>query len=180
MRNRCSSMPVKRESLPGGESIATDPNKDAPVISRHEITITAPIQTIWDIQTDVNGWPSWQPDATAPRMRAHSRPARCSGGRRPGSTSPLPSRKSTRRIGSCGAALRRASSPFTSGPSRNETPCPRPDRRILGRRTDCRPTRRHASRSRRIVARLAGEPQAHGRGQSSLRGHAVSELISDR
>jgi uncharacterized protein YndB with AHSA1/START domain len=39
-----------------------DINADAPVISRHEITIAAPIQTIWDIQTDVNGWPSWQPD----------------------------------------------------------------------------------------------------------------------
>ena len=39
-----------------------DINADAPVISRHEITIAAPIQTIWDIQTDVDGWPSWQPD----------------------------------------------------------------------------------------------------------------------
>jgi hypothetical protein len=24
--------------------------------------ISAPIQTIWDIQTDVAAWPSWQPD----------------------------------------------------------------------------------------------------------------------
>ena len=34
----------------------------APVITRDEIFIHAPIQTIWDIQTDVASWPSWQPD----------------------------------------------------------------------------------------------------------------------
>ena len=39
-----------------------DINADAPVITRDEILISAPIQTIWDIQTDVAGWPSWQPD----------------------------------------------------------------------------------------------------------------------
>jgi hypothetical protein len=30
-----------------------DINTDAPVITRDEILIAAPIQTIWDIQTDV-------------------------------------------------------------------------------------------------------------------------------
>ena len=39
-----------------------DINGDAPVITRDEIVISAPIQAIWDIQTDVAGWPSWQPD----------------------------------------------------------------------------------------------------------------------
>ena len=39
-----------------------DINTDAPVITRDEILISAPIQTIWDIQTDVAEWPSWQPD----------------------------------------------------------------------------------------------------------------------
>ena len=39
-----------------------DINTDAPVITRDEILISAPIRTIWDIQTDVAGWPSWQPD----------------------------------------------------------------------------------------------------------------------
>jgi uncharacterized protein YndB with AHSA1/START domain len=39
-----------------------DINSDAPVITRDEILISAPIQTIWDIQTDVARWPSWQPD----------------------------------------------------------------------------------------------------------------------
>lgn len=39
-----------------------DINGEAPVITRDEIMISAPIQRIWDIQTDVAGWPSWQPD----------------------------------------------------------------------------------------------------------------------
>jgi Polyketide cyclase / dehydrase and lipid transport len=37
-------------------------NTAAPVITRDEILIRAPIATIWGIQTDVNAWPSWQPD----------------------------------------------------------------------------------------------------------------------
>ena len=39
-----------------------DINGKAPVITREEITIFAPIQAIWDIQTDVDAWPAWQPD----------------------------------------------------------------------------------------------------------------------
>ena len=39
-----------------------DINREAPVITRDEIVISAPIRTIWDIQTDVADWPSWQPD----------------------------------------------------------------------------------------------------------------------
>jgi uncharacterized protein YndB with AHSA1/START domain len=32
------------------------------VITREEILTSAPIQTIWNIQTDVARWPSWQPE----------------------------------------------------------------------------------------------------------------------
>jgi uncharacterized protein YndB with AHSA1/START domain len=39
-----------------------DINTAAPVITRDEILIRAPIQSIWEIQTDVAAWPSWQPD----------------------------------------------------------------------------------------------------------------------
>jgi uncharacterized protein YndB with AHSA1/START domain len=39
-----------------------DINEDAPVITRDEIFIEAPIETIWEIQTNVADWPSWQPD----------------------------------------------------------------------------------------------------------------------
>jgi uncharacterized protein YndB with AHSA1/START domain len=37
-------------------------NPSAPVIARDEIVIHAPVETVWDIQTDVAGWPSWQPE----------------------------------------------------------------------------------------------------------------------
>lgn len=37
-------------------------NPDAPVVTRDEILIHATIETVWDIQTDVAGWPSWQPE----------------------------------------------------------------------------------------------------------------------
>ena len=39
-----------------------DINEDAPVITREEIVIRAPIETIWEVQTNVDDWPSWQPD----------------------------------------------------------------------------------------------------------------------
>src|SRR3954469_22163108 len=39
-----------------------DINANAPVITRDEILISAPIQTVWDVQTDIAGWPSWQRD----------------------------------------------------------------------------------------------------------------------
>jgi hypothetical protein len=39
-----------------------DINTDAPVITRDEIHISADMQTVWNIQTNVTDWPSWQPD----------------------------------------------------------------------------------------------------------------------
>jgi hypothetical protein len=33
-----------------------------PGLTRDEIVISAPMQTVWDIQTDMAGWPSRQPD----------------------------------------------------------------------------------------------------------------------
>jgi uncharacterized protein YndB with AHSA1/START domain len=39
-----------------------DINTAAPVVTRDEILIDAPIETIWRVQTDVAAWPSWQPD----------------------------------------------------------------------------------------------------------------------
>jgi uncharacterized protein YndB with AHSA1/START domain len=43
-------------------------NSAAPVITRDEITIKAPLTTIWSIQTDIDQWPSWQPDVTAAHL----------------------------------------------------------------------------------------------------------------
>lgn len=42
-----------------------DINTNAPVVTRDEIMISAPIGTIWEIQTNVDAWPTWQPDVDA-------------------------------------------------------------------------------------------------------------------
>ena len=36
----------------------------APVISKHEILIDAPLAVVWDLHTDVNGWTTWQTEIT--------------------------------------------------------------------------------------------------------------------
>lgn len=46
-----------------------DINTNAPVIPRDEILISAPIQTVWDIQTPVDAWPTWQPDVDKGELR---------------------------------------------------------------------------------------------------------------
>ena len=43
-------------------------DRDAPVIARHEIDIGAPLETVWQLQTNVNNWPAWQTDITAARL----------------------------------------------------------------------------------------------------------------
>ncbi|MGW3078097.1 MULTISPECIES: SRPBCC family protein [unclassified Kitasatospora] len=37
-------------------------NEQAPVITRADILIHAPLHTVWNIQTDVENWPTWQPN----------------------------------------------------------------------------------------------------------------------
>jgi uncharacterized protein YndB with AHSA1/START domain len=39
-----------------------DINAAAPVITRGEFLVNAPIDVVWDIQVDVAGWPSWRSD----------------------------------------------------------------------------------------------------------------------
>ena len=40
-------------------------NTDAPVVTRDEIVIAAPIEVIWEIQVDVDRWTEWQADMDA-------------------------------------------------------------------------------------------------------------------
>ena len=42
-----------------------DIDRDAPVITHGEILIAAPLATIWNIQTNIPSWPTWQPDVSA-------------------------------------------------------------------------------------------------------------------
>ena len=94
-----------------------DVNEDAPVITRDEIVVRAPIETIWEIQTNVDEWPSWQPDVDG---------AESEGPLEVGSvfrwqTAGLDITSTVEEVdapaGSSGAAPPRASSPSTSGRS---------------------------------------------------------------
>ncbi|MFI0485646.1 SRPBCC family protein [Actinomadura sp. 9N215] len=42
----------------------------APVVVRLDTTIDAPLQDVWARHTDVNAWPSWQPDITTARINS--------------------------------------------------------------------------------------------------------------
>jgi hypothetical protein len=42
-----------------------DIDENAPVITRDEILIDAPLDTIWGLQTDISSWSQWQPDIDA-------------------------------------------------------------------------------------------------------------------
>ena len=37
-------------------------NSNAPVISSHEITISAPLESVWRVHTEIDSWPQWNPD----------------------------------------------------------------------------------------------------------------------
>lgn len=39
-------------------------NWNAPIRSCHEITINAPLETVWRVHTQINRWPDWNPDIT--------------------------------------------------------------------------------------------------------------------
>ena len=38
------------------------------MIAHHEIDINAPLDTVWNLHTDVDAWPAWQTDITAARL----------------------------------------------------------------------------------------------------------------
>ena len=44
--------------------MSTDVDRSAPVLAHHEITVDAPLETIWRLHSDVNSWPSWHTDIT--------------------------------------------------------------------------------------------------------------------
>ena len=41
---------------------------DAPVIAHHEIDIAAPLDTVWNLHTDVDAWPAWNLEVTAAKL----------------------------------------------------------------------------------------------------------------
>jgi hypothetical protein len=49
-------------------SVPTGIDAGAPVRAHHEIDITAPLSTVWQLHTDVNAWPAWQTEITAAHL----------------------------------------------------------------------------------------------------------------
>jgi uncharacterized protein YndB with AHSA1/START domain len=45
-----------------------DVNAAAPVVTRDEIRIDAPLEVVWATQTDVAAWPRWRPQVPAARL----------------------------------------------------------------------------------------------------------------
>lgn len=45
-----------------------DINQNAPVITRDEIVVAAPIGTVWDLLTTIENWPRWNRDITNARF----------------------------------------------------------------------------------------------------------------
>jgi hypothetical protein len=43
-------------------------DRDAPVVAHHQVDIAAPLDVVWHLHTDVNRWPSWNPEITAARI----------------------------------------------------------------------------------------------------------------
>jgi hypothetical protein len=39
-------------------------NATAPIVSRHDIVVQAPVETVWAAHTRINEWPRWQADIT--------------------------------------------------------------------------------------------------------------------
>ena len=46
----------------------TDIDRDAPVVTHHEVEIAAPLDGVWHLHTDVNEWPSWNQEITAAKI----------------------------------------------------------------------------------------------------------------
>jgi hypothetical protein len=49
-------------------TVPTDIDRLAPVIAHHEIDIAASLETIWELHTNVDAWPSWHPEVTAAHL----------------------------------------------------------------------------------------------------------------
>lgn len=46
-------------------TVPTTVDRSAPVLAHHEIDISAPLDTVWRLHTDIDAWPSWHTDITA-------------------------------------------------------------------------------------------------------------------
>ena len=52
----------------------TDIDRDAPVITHHQVDIAAPLEVVWHLHTDVDEWPSWNPEITVAKIDGEFKP----------------------------------------------------------------------------------------------------------
>jgi len=45
-----------------------DIDHEAPVVSRQELLIEAPLDTVWNLHVDVDSWPDWRPDVDGAQL----------------------------------------------------------------------------------------------------------------
>ena len=57
-------------------------DENAPVITREEILIDAPLDTVWSLHTDISSWSEWLPDIDASTVEGPWKWERSSIGRR--------------------------------------------------------------------------------------------------
>ncbi len=43
-------------------------DENAPMTARKEILISAPVEKIWALETDINRWPEWQPGVSSAKL----------------------------------------------------------------------------------------------------------------
>ncbi len=48
-------------------------NQSAPVLARAEITVNAPVETVWEVLTAIDEWPEWQKEVTAAKLNGELR-----------------------------------------------------------------------------------------------------------
>lgn len=51
-----------------GSEPVTAVDAAAPVISRQDLVIQAPVSTVWAVQTDISRWPAWRPSVPAAQL----------------------------------------------------------------------------------------------------------------
>jgi len=49
-------------------NVPTGIDSNAPVRTRHEIDINAPLALVWRLHTEVNNWPAWQTEITEAQL----------------------------------------------------------------------------------------------------------------
>ena len=55
-------------------NVPTSVDTTAPVLAHHEIEIKAPIDAVWALHVDVNGWTSWNPEMTSAHLEGALEP----------------------------------------------------------------------------------------------------------